>query len=196
MVDDRSDDGQFTPEHTDAEILAAVRAHEPAATSEVAGEVGMTRQGADRRLRTLRDAGEVSSKKIGASLVWFAPSPAADGSKAGTERVQSEATAEADASPSPHGVDIESLSYTRELTPARRAQLDAWLQFVRESGDGVQKSDFEKWWTDERYNETGYDTGSFWEAFAKAAMKQSNKFDKPNARTYRWAGGSGGVDHE
>lgn len=73
MVKDRSDGGQFTPEHTDAEILAAVRAHEPAGTSEVAGEVNMTRQGTDRRLRRLRDAGRVNSKKIGASLVWFAP---------------------------------------------------------------------------------------------------------------------------
>lgn len=79
MVDDRSDDGRFTPEHTDDEILAAVRAHQPAATSEVADEVGVTRQGADHRLRQLRDDGRVSSKKIGASLVWFpadeTPSP-------------------------------------------------------------------------------------------------------------------------
>ena len=73
MGKQRNQKGRFTPEHTDAEILAAVRAHEPAATSEVANEVGMTRQGADRRLRRLRDEGEVNSKKIGASLVWFAP---------------------------------------------------------------------------------------------------------------------------
>ena len=73
MGEDRGENGQYAPEYTDAEILAGVRAHEPAATSEVAGEVGMTRQGADRRLRQLRAAGRVSSKKIGASLVWFAP---------------------------------------------------------------------------------------------------------------------------
>ena len=73
MGESRNTDGRFSPEHTDEEILAATRAHEPAATSEVAEEVGMTRQGADRRLRRLRDAGRVSSKKIGASLVWFAP---------------------------------------------------------------------------------------------------------------------------
>lgn len=73
MGERRDKDGRFTPEHTDAEILAAVRTHEPAATSEVAGEVDITRQGADRRLRRLRDEGKVNSKKIGASLVWFAP---------------------------------------------------------------------------------------------------------------------------
>jgi len=71
MGDNRTNAGRFAPEHTDDELLAAVRAHEPAATSEVAEEVGMTRQGADRRLRRLRDAGRVNSKKIGASLVWF-----------------------------------------------------------------------------------------------------------------------------
>lgn len=73
MTNERNESGQYTPQHTDADILAAVRAHEPAATSEVADEVGMTRQGADRRLRQLRDEGRVASKKIGASLVWFAP---------------------------------------------------------------------------------------------------------------------------
>lgn len=68
---DHDADGTFSPEHTDAEILAAVRAHEPAATSEVADELGVTRQAVDRRLRNLRDAGRVNSKKIAASLVWF-----------------------------------------------------------------------------------------------------------------------------
>jgi len=73
MVKDRNRQGRFTPEHTDETFLAAVRAHEPAATSEVADEVGVTRQAADYRLRKLRDAGRVNSKKIAASLVWFAP---------------------------------------------------------------------------------------------------------------------------
>jgi len=44
-----------------------------AATSEIGEVLGISRQGADRRLRSLRDAGDVASKKIGASLVWFTP---------------------------------------------------------------------------------------------------------------------------
>lgn len=68
---DRTASGQFSPTVSDDEIVAAVRTHDPAATSEVADEIDMTRQGADRRLRKLRDAGRVNSKKIGASLVWF-----------------------------------------------------------------------------------------------------------------------------
>lgn len=75
---ERNSDGRFTLEHSDAEVLAAVRAHSPAATSEVASELGMTRQGADRRLRQLREEGRVASKKIAASLVWFVPSTRAD----------------------------------------------------------------------------------------------------------------------
>ena len=69
----RDTSGRYSRSVDDAEVLAAVRAHDPAATSEVAEEVGISRQGADRRLRALRDVGEVSSKKIGASLVWFMP---------------------------------------------------------------------------------------------------------------------------
>lgn len=78
MEKERTDSGQFAPEYTDDELLAAVQAHEPAATSDVADEVGMSRQGVDRRLRQLRGEGRVDSKKIGASLVWFAPDFPAD----------------------------------------------------------------------------------------------------------------------
>lgn len=65
--------GQFAGDVTDADVVAAVRAHDPAATSEIGDELGVSRQAADRRLRRLRDDGRVSSKKIGASLVWFMP---------------------------------------------------------------------------------------------------------------------------
>lgn len=68
---DRDDHGRFSATHSDAEVVAAVRAHEPAATSEVADELDMARQSADYRLRQLREDGRVASKKIGASLVWF-----------------------------------------------------------------------------------------------------------------------------
>lgn len=70
---ERDSDGQYTSGRSDDDVLAAVRAHEPAATSEVAEELGITRQGADKRLRNLRDEARVVSKKIGASLVWFDP---------------------------------------------------------------------------------------------------------------------------
>ena len=43
---------------------------EPAGTSEVADALGCTTQNADYRLRKLRDAGRVESKKVGRSLVW------------------------------------------------------------------------------------------------------------------------------
>jgi DNA-binding Lrp family transcriptional regulator len=71
MGDNRNEQGRFEPEHTDADVLAAVDAHAPAATSEVADALGVSRQAADYRLRRLRDEGQVNSKKIGASLVWF-----------------------------------------------------------------------------------------------------------------------------
>jgi len=71
MTEERRDErGQFTPQYDDEEILDAVRNHEPAGTSEVADALGCTTQNADYRLRKLRDAGRVESKKVGRSLVW------------------------------------------------------------------------------------------------------------------------------
>jgi DNA-binding Lrp family transcriptional regulator len=71
----RSDSGEWQSTVTEADILTAVNKHSPAATSEVADEIDMTRQGADARLRRLHTAGSVEKKKIGASLVWFVDSP-------------------------------------------------------------------------------------------------------------------------
>ena len=69
----RDTSGRYQSNVTDDDVVAAVRAHDPAATSEVADAVDVTRQAVDRRLRRLRDDGRVSSKKIGASLAWFMP---------------------------------------------------------------------------------------------------------------------------
>lgn len=71
----RDERGRFQPDHEDDEYVDAVRECEPAATSEVAGKVGVPRQNADRRLRRLEDQGRVRSKMVGNSLVWM---PASD----------------------------------------------------------------------------------------------------------------------
>lgn len=55
------------------EYLQAVADHEPAGTREVADAVGVARQSAEYRLKQLRDAGRVESKKIGGVLVWMLP---------------------------------------------------------------------------------------------------------------------------
>lgn len=52
------------------EYLEAISEHEPASTKEVADAVGVTRQGADYRLRRLEEDGLVTSAKIGNSLAW------------------------------------------------------------------------------------------------------------------------------
>lgn len=69
---ERDEGGRFEPEHTDEDVLEAVREHEPAGTQEVADELGIARQSADYRLRRLLDQGRVSKKKVGNSLVWSA----------------------------------------------------------------------------------------------------------------------------
>lgn len=67
---ERNEGGRFEPEYTDEEVLEAVRTHEPAGTKEVADELGVARQSADYRLRSLLDEGRISKKKVGNSLVW------------------------------------------------------------------------------------------------------------------------------
>ena len=69
---ERNEGGRFEPDHTDGEVLEAVRNHEPAGTREVADELGIARQSADYRLRRLLDEGRVSKEKVGNSLVWSA----------------------------------------------------------------------------------------------------------------------------
>lgn len=70
--DERTDGGRFRPKHDDPEYVRAVAEREPAGTKEVADAVGVTRQNADRRLRSLEDDGRLTSKKIGNTLVWSA----------------------------------------------------------------------------------------------------------------------------
>lgn len=57
--------------HDEEEYLDAIRNNAPASTSEIADAVGVTRQGADYRLRQLEDEGKVTSKMVGNSLVWM-----------------------------------------------------------------------------------------------------------------------------
>jgi DNA-binding Lrp family transcriptional regulator len=68
---ERDNQGRFTPQYPEEEILEAVHDHAPATTTEVAEAVGFARQNADYRLRQLEESGEVRSKKVGPSLVWM-----------------------------------------------------------------------------------------------------------------------------
>lgn len=56
---------------SESELLDAVAELEPAGTSDIGESVGMTRQGADFRLRRLEEQGKVRSKKVGPTLVWM-----------------------------------------------------------------------------------------------------------------------------
>jgi len=62
-------DGDGRREYPDEAFLTAIQdGHET--TQAIADEVGITRQGADRRLRMLREAGRVDASKVGNTLVW------------------------------------------------------------------------------------------------------------------------------
>jgi predicted ArsR family transcriptional regulator len=90
----RTETGEWEPTASEQEVIEAIQTHSPAATSEVADELDMTRQGADARLRRLHEAGVVDKKKIGASLVWFVDTD----TSAQNERDNMETDADADGS--------------------------------------------------------------------------------------------------
>jgi len=56
-------------EHSDEQFLSAIRGGNQT-TTEIADEVGISRQGADYRLRQLRDDGVVTAEKVGNTLIW------------------------------------------------------------------------------------------------------------------------------
>ena len=210
MEKDRNTDGRFKSDTTDAEILAGVRAHEPAATSEVATEVDMTRQGADRRLRRLRDEGRVNSKKIGASLVWFAPQQDATPDHPPTEPGEIERAAEGElrgsietsldddlpredaddtAGETPDAVedaiDAVDTPGSGETREKREHALREVYEYLRAEGTG-QRSDFE----DLLGDDVGYSGGfrSWWTNYVKAkdALKQLPNVDAPAEGEHTW----------
>lgn len=67
---DRDEEGRFSASVSDEAVVDAVATAAPVGTSDVAEELGLTRQAADYRLRRLREAGRVEADTIGGSLAW------------------------------------------------------------------------------------------------------------------------------
>jgi len=173
--------GRYVEKATLDDVLDAVDAVDGppvVTTADVADATGISRDSARRKLETLRDRGRVEKRKSAGRVLYWRPDTEA--AESGRERRETP--------PADTAVDLDSLTFKRELTPARRAVLVAWIDHLRELGDSVKKSDFEAWFTEDHEAQAGYNTGAFWEAFAKATMKQSDQFAKPNAREYRFVG--------
>jgi predicted transcriptional regulator len=58
---------------SDRAILLAISEHHAPAvgTSDIADEVGVSRQAVDRRLRSLQEDGLVEKYRVGRSVVWY-----------------------------------------------------------------------------------------------------------------------------
>lgn len=205
MVRERNESGRYVETVGDEDVLATFDTVDgPVITStDVAEHLECTTEAARQKLKRLVEDGALARRRTGRTFIYWrveaAPdeTPATSGEESAADTAAVVTTSEpTNVSTRSHGderdtrltVDLDSLSFNRELTPARREQLEAWLQYAAARDDGVSKADFETWWSDERVAETGYNEGSFWEAFAKAAMKQSDQFTKPDMRTYRYIG--------
>jgi hypothetical protein len=84
--------------------------------------------------------------------------------------------------------DVREVNFPRDPTTTQLVETGKWVDYVRERGRPVSKSDFESWWSDDRSARTEYNANAFWEAFAKTSMKQLDQFDQPNAWAYTWIG--------
>lgn len=152
MDREREESGEYAPTVSDGEVLEAVDRNEPAATSEVAEELGVVRQAADYRLRQLREQARVRSKKIGASLVWFREERArepADGRGESEPELQNESQAHPDTTGGDgssiargRGVDRDVAALVEELDlpgagqklEKRQAAIGEILTVMRDSG--------------------------------------------------------------
>ena len=71
--DDRRDSetGRYTPDFSDDELLEAVKANEPAGTTELADIFNCSQQAAYQRLTQLEEEGSINSKLVGGAKVWM-----------------------------------------------------------------------------------------------------------------------------
>jgi len=69
--DREEDSGKYTTSYPDSDFIHAIRELDGlGGTSEIADTVGCTRRTAYTRLKNLEDQGQVSSRKVGNSMVW------------------------------------------------------------------------------------------------------------------------------
>jgi|APHM01.1.fsa_nt_gi hypothetical protein len=61
------------PDATDIDLLRAIRNHYAPAvgTADIADEIGVSRQTADRRLRQLVEKNDIATDKVGQSRIWW-----------------------------------------------------------------------------------------------------------------------------
>jgi len=168
MDREREESGEYAPTVTDREVLEAVEKNEPAATSEVAEEVGIVRQAADYRLRQLREEARVRNKKIGASLVWFREGGArepADERGEGRPEIDSEPPSPQDNTDDGRAVDDDVAALVEELDlpgagaklEKRRAAIGEILTVMRNSGGANREKILA---IAERHDHGGYASGA------------------------------------
>lgn len=103
------------------------------------------------------------------------------------ELVEDPSTDEEQDTNHPASPDLDALEFDRDLTEGRREVIREFLEWVQQEGP-ITKSDFEEFYTDDHAERAGYNAGSFWEIFGKAALKQLDEVEQPNAWKYQWIG--------
>lgn len=72
--DREEESGKYTTSYSDSDFIDAIRKLDGlGGTSDIADAIGCTRRTAYTRLQRLENGGQVSSRKVGNSLVWTIP---------------------------------------------------------------------------------------------------------------------------
>lgn len=191
----------YEPTDREDDVLEVVREEERVNPLLVREETGYGKGDVNTALSNLRAAGWV--RRVTRGLYEFVDDPRTDEQTHATSprdrgRESGRSVDDTPADGKKHGADkknnadgipdVRTVEFPQDPATPQLVELEEWLEFVRDKGKPVSKSDFESWWSDERSARTEDNANAFWEAFAKTSMKQLDQFDQPNAWAYRWVG--------
>lgn len=172
---------EYTPSEKEEAVIDVLRDEWRANPKLIQEETGLGKGDINTALTNLRAAGWVT--RVTRGLYEFVEDPREGG---GRDR-DDKRGGSGDATSDDLRRLLDGIDFKRNLSPDRRAVLAEFLEWVRDRDGGVTKSDAEKeFWREDLVERSGYNWSSFWEAFAKAALKQLDAVEQPNARTYRW----------
>ena len=180
--------------YDESEYLDAIRQHTPATTKEIADAVGVTRQGADYRLRKMREDGLVKGDLVGNTLIWSVTD--------GVDETASDQR-ESDPSPSPtegsepigggHEPPSDDLAAVvdtiaedwddrAERLAARKAAARAVLEYAREHGTVSKKEAKEQ--IEPEYSVEDQTPRTWYRKNIRPVLNEAGEYDQ-SERAYR-----------
>lgn len=178
----------YSPTEKEEDVLDVLREENRANPYLLRDETGLGKGDVNTALSNLRAAGWVV--RVTRGLYEFVEDPRREGSRDNTTQATESGDETSKTAVSAISRErVAGLEYDRELTDARLDLLVEFLTWMQERGQKARKGEAKSgFWKDRYEDTTGYGFDSFWEAFAKQAMKQLPGFTKPDSFSYYYAG--------